>query len=146
MLGAGEPNEVRDNPNRAGGAYLGKRARDKNLKTKFRRATRTCNIESWAVGGEGVEAGGKDVATSSADEGKDEDLETGRDVETLAVCGRDVEADRDVETLAAGGRDVEADRDIETLAAGDGSVDKEASRDVETLAAGDQETDGLEVG
>ncbi|MEQ2241326.1 hypothetical protein ILYODFUR_024193, partial [Ilyodon furcidens] len=71
---------------------------------------------------------GEDVETSIGVEG--EDLETGRDMETLVVCGRDVEADIDVETLAAG----------------DGGEDKEASRDVETLVAGDEGTDGLEVG
>ncbi|KAK5609648.1 hypothetical protein CRENBAI_000848 [Crenichthys baileyi] len=43
---------------------------------------------------------GEDMETSSGDEGENEDLETGKDMETLAVCGRDVEADRDVETDA----------------------------------------------
>ncbi|KAK5623179.1 hypothetical protein CRENBAI_018198 [Crenichthys baileyi] len=63
----------------------------------------------------------EDMETSSGNEGQDKDLETDRDVETLAVCGRDVEVYRDVETLAAGdgseGKDKEASRDVETVEA-----------------------------
>ncbi|MEQ2242675.1 hypothetical protein ILYODFUR_038417 [Ilyodon furcidens] len=80
---------------------------------KVQTGARTCNTESWVVGGEG--------------------METDRGVETVVASGedKDKEASRDIETVVAGdgGEDNEGSRDIETLVAGNERADdQEASR------------------
>ncbi|MEQ2296071.1 hypothetical protein AMECASPLE_021144 [Ameca splendens] len=82
----------------------------KRTKTKFRRATQWHKVQagSRTQCSRTRAAGdvGEDMGTSNREGGEDEDLETGRDVETFLVCdggeGKDKEATRDVETVEAG--------------------------------------------